>query len=77
MDSDVKYVIIIEEVSQGSDDQGHKTVHTADSGTIESINKWLTEKGFKPGRRDIWFRYGGFHNEQTATVLTVYSHLNF
>lgn len=68
-----KYVVITEEVSDGSDDYGIKHAYLF-IGVHEATAK-LAEWGYKRcddyREEQVWTRYGGFHNEQRAMILPI------
>ncbi len=70
-----KYVVTVEETSSGSDDYGDMRAYLF-IGVHEATAK-LTEWGFKRDDRftdkdkQVWERYGGFHNEQRAIILPI------
>lgn len=70
-----KYVVTTEEVSSGSDDSGTMKAYLFIG--IHEATAQLEEWGYKRNDRysdkdkQVWDRYGGFHNEQRATILPI------
>jgi len=70
-----KYVVTIEETSSGSDDSGSMKAYLfiGKHEATAQLEKWGYKRDdrFHDADKQIWNRYGGFHNEQRAIILPI------